>query len=1094
MTKARGLDDESVAAALRAYQAALDAGDEPDRAGILARFPDLSDELAGCLDGLDLLYRVAPHLKDETADESVLRATSLGDFRILREVGRGGMGVVYEAEQMSLGRRVALKVLPFAAVLDSRYLQRFRNEAQAAAHLHHANIVPVHAVGCERGVHYYAMQFIEGATLAALIGELKNLAGNRGQRDSSPALAAIAREGTAESPHYCRAVAELGVQAAAALEYAHESGVVHRDIKPPNLIVDAKGQLWITDFGLASTRNDTGLTMTGDIVGTLRYMSPEQSLGRRKGVDHRTDIYSLAVTLYELVTLRQAFPGDNHRTILREIASKEPIRPRAINPATPPELETVLLKAMAKDPADRYSTAKEFGDDLQRYLEDRPIHARRPSALKRAAKWSRRHPAAVWATAVIVVLALAGLIAGNIAIARQRDDANEARDAATAANRARDARFEEMRGLVDRMLTRVAVELKDRPHMEALRRELLEEALAFYRGYLERKAGDPEARAETARAHARVADICTQLGQRGRAEKAYERAIELGEALVEQFPDIPEYKLLLARVLHDSVRIIWLADRFDEIERRLRRAASLTDELLATSPSQRAYRHIAARVQRAIGALLVELGRPGDAEVAFERARAVWKSLVDQNPNEAELQQGLASVVADLVHRMIATNRFAEAEKMVRGHTSLIERLLSASATPTLRQAHGDSWQMLGLVLEHEERFQEAITAYRKACPIFDALSREFPGVPTFASKSAHVLTRLSAAYGRLGRWKDAVQAGRECVEKLGALVTSYPDLPRYKTDLAAAHGDLGTLYSWAQRPEDAEREYKRAIEIHDALADTLHNAFDRHNRAVAYYNLSQTVRDRVQAERLCRRSIELLRGIVEDHGTVALYRQTLARSLATLGKALRDSAQGFDEGKACFEEAVKIMKALVDAYAENPEYPIDLARYHLWYALLCETQPAEQQTAAREYRNAVRLFPNEVELLNRLAWFLATCSDRDVRNPSEAVEVAERAVEAAPEDAGVRNTLGVALYRNGDWKAAVKALDRSMQLASGGDAYDWLVLAMAYWQLGDKQLARKWCDKAVAWMDENKSDDDELKRLRAEAEKVLGIQKETGD
>ncbi|MHC4732412.1 MAG: protein kinase domain-containing protein, partial [Planctomycetota bacterium] len=233
------LDDERIVCELRTYQAALEAGELPDRAGLLARFPEMADELAGVLDGLDFVNQVAPQLQEGAhRDGDLHSSTPVGDFRILKEVGRGGMGVVYEAEQMSLGRRVALKVLPFAAVLDSRYLQRFKNEAQAAAHLHHTNIVPVYAVGNDRGVHYYAMQFIEGPTVAGLIEELRSLAGNGTGRDSSPALAAIAKDRTTESPRYCRAVANLGIQAAEALDYAHESGVIHRDIKPPNLIVD----------------------------------------------------------------------------------------------------------------------------------------------------------------------------------------------------------------------------------------------------------------------------------------------------------------------------------------------------------------------------------------------------------------------------------------------------------------------------------------------------------------------------------------------------------------------------------------------------------------------------------------------------------------------------------------------------------------------------------------------------------------------------------------------------------------------------------------------------------------------------------------
>ena len=231
----------------------------------------------------------------------------LGDFRILREVGRGGMGIVYEATQISLQRRVALKILPFAAVFDQRRLERFQKEVRAAAALSHPNVTGIYSVGCEQGVHYYAMQYVEGQTLAEII---KSLPGS-----SLPSYG---------SPEFFRSVAELGVQAAVGLAYAHEKGVIHRDVKPSNLIVDAGGHLWVTDFGIATTCGNADLTATGNSLGTLRYMSPEQISGHRDGLSRHTDIYSLGVTLYELLSLRPAFPDPEPHQLMRRISEARP--------------------------------------------------------------------------------------------------------------------------------------------------------------------------------------------------------------------------------------------------------------------------------------------------------------------------------------------------------------------------------------------------------------------------------------------------------------------------------------------------------------------------------------------------------------------------------------------------------------------------------------------------------------------------------------------------------------------------------------------------------------------------------------------------
>jgi serine/threonine protein kinase/tetratricopeptide (TPR) repeat protein len=351
---------------------------------------------------------------------------TLGDYRIVREVGRGGMGVVYEAEQLSLRRRVALKVLPFAAVMDPRHLQRFRNEALAAASLDHPHAVKVYGVGCERGVHYIAMQFVDGRTLADLIRERRGEAvrpapGADATRtyaaDTASTVSAEVRAPSSSRAKgdaaYFRRVAGWGAQAAEALEHAHGLGVVHRDVKPGNLLVDGRGELHVADFGLAKLAADPGVTVTGDLLGTLRYMSPEQAAAKHDLVDHRSDVYSLGVTLYELLTLEPAFAGQGREEILSRIASAEPVAPRKLERSVPRDLETVVLKAMEKDPARRYQSAQELADDLRRFLGAEPIRARRPGLTDRTAKWVRRHRAAVGAVlgaALVVLPTLVGIV------------------------------------------------------------------------------------------------------------------------------------------------------------------------------------------------------------------------------------------------------------------------------------------------------------------------------------------------------------------------------------------------------------------------------------------------------------------------------------------------------------------------------------------------------------------------------------------------------------------------------------------------------------------------------------------------------------
>jgi serine/threonine protein kinase len=504
----------------------LQAGEPVDISACVRKHPEYGPQLRELLPAVQMLAEVGSAAESSRRGGAASHQSGiagepvtgvLGDFRIVREIGRGGMGIVYEAEQISLGRKVALKVLPFAAALDAKHLQRFINEAQAAAHLHHTNIVPVYAVGADRGLHFYAMQLIEGQNLAAVIADLRTHrsssdSGLRNGGDDGPAptgapgksetsisvLAQLPTERSDRSGSFFRTIARLTAQAAEGLDYAHELGIVHRDVKPANLLVDRRGNVWITDFGLAQVHADTALTQTGDLLGTLRYMSPEQADGQRTLIDPRADVYSLGATLYELLTLRPIFDGTNRQRLLYQIAHDEPRPPRSWDRSIPSELETIVLKAVAKVPAERYASARALADDLQRFLRHEPIRARRPTLAHRARKWLRRHPAMLGVGAVLLALVAVGSFISARLIEAEQEKTRQSYERERQRAEEAEERFQLARRSVDELIQLAEEELGARPNLQWLRKRMLMAALAYYQELIDRRRNDPEARAELA--------------------------------------------------------------------------------------------------------------------------------------------------------------------------------------------------------------------------------------------------------------------------------------------------------------------------------------------------------------------------------------------------------------------------------------------------------------------------------------------------------------------------------------------------------------------------------------------------------------------
>jgi len=416
-------DDDRVADLLAEWRERRERGEDVSARDLIRDHPDLAEELSARLAVLEIIDQAYP----ETIERPSGVPAEIGEFRILREIGRGGMGVVYEAEQTSLRRVVALKVLSLSVIGMAQAVKRFRREAQAASRLHHKNIVPVHAMGHEGGYWYYAMELVEGRSLGQVVGELKSIA-EASPTGSSPGTvvddstpppdvpepssetSGLLGTGTGKHAYYVR-VAEMFTGVAEALEVAHEEGIVHRDIKPANLLLDAEGTLKIVDFGLARLEGEgPPMTLTGDLLGTPAYMSPEQALARREGIDHRTDIYSLGATMYEVLTLRPPFRGKTLPEICSQIINREPSPLRRENRHVPRDLETIVQKAMEKDSARRYRSAGEFARDLRRFAEGGSIRARRIGPLGRSWRRVKRNRIRTTLVAAVIVLAVCGAL------------------------------------------------------------------------------------------------------------------------------------------------------------------------------------------------------------------------------------------------------------------------------------------------------------------------------------------------------------------------------------------------------------------------------------------------------------------------------------------------------------------------------------------------------------------------------------------------------------------------------------------------------------------------------------------------------------
>lgn len=498
---------EQVATIVERCMLALESGQQVDIETFVSEHPELQESLRRCLSSLQMLHQAVGELPSENKFANTpTPGTHLGDFLLHREIGRGGMGVVYAATQVSLNRTVALKVLPESLWLQPKRARRFQLEAQAAALLQHPNIIPIYAIGAEGNTRFYAMPLIDGQSL-------DHLPKNRwAENNFQPLL-------------------DIAIAAGNALQHAHDLGVIHRDVKPSNLIYDRHEKIWVTDFGLAQQIHHHNLTITGELVGTLNYMSPEQAQG--EPIDHRTDIYSFAATLYELCTGRKVVRGTNVADTLRCIQNEEPTPPRNLQPAIPIDLETILLKGLAKERSERYASMADMVQDLTALRDGLPIRGQRPSLWMRTQRWIKRNPQTAKITVVCGILTtLTTLVALLVLVIKQ----NEVQAALLKSEQHRQTAEQNYwlgRDLLDKWNSEVIPQLADENIAPTIRQEMLADSIEFYQHYLDQDSRPTDESLAPSATLTRV-----QLAEAYASSQQWQQAVEQLELAVKSQPQL----------------------------------------------------------------------------------------------------------------------------------------------------------------------------------------------------------------------------------------------------------------------------------------------------------------------------------------------------------------------------------------------------------------------------------------------------------------------------------------------------------------------------------------------------------------------------
>jgi serine/threonine-protein kinase len=742
------------------------------------------------------------------APDFVGEPTSSGlRFCVLRPHAEGGLGKVSVARDRELSRDVALKEIKPEYAHNAQAQARFLCEAEITGALEHPGVVPVYGLGRHAdGRPYYAMRFVQGNSLQQAI---ERFHATEWGRHKSGERALALRELLARFVAVCNAVA-----------YAHSRGVVHRDIKPANALLGPYGETLLVDWGLAKllkpaegetqppegfvqpSSNKGVATQAGAVVGTPAYMAPEQASGGTVGP--AVDVYGLGATLYHLLTGQPPFAGLDVADVLRQVAQSPCLPAREISSTVPAALSAVCKKAMAREPAQRYSAAKEVAAEVERWLADEPVSAYREPWPARLARWGRRHRPVVASAAALLLTVVLALAVGIVAVNREKKRTEAALAAESQARqRTRDALDEMSSQVIEDWLSR-------RGQLEPAQRDFLQKALTHYEAFAAESGHTEETRHSVADAYLRVGKIRYRLGHHPEAEAAYRRARQLYTSLVDDFPAVPRYRQQLA--LSHNILALLLNDTGHALEAEAahRDALEIRKRLVEDFPAVPQHWQDLAASHNNLGNLLKDTGRAKEAEAAYSNALELRKRLATDVSAKPQHQQELALSHNNLGVLLEETGRPTEAEAAYRNALDIQKRLAAdSSAPPSYRQELAVTYANLGNLLSDTGRPKEAEAAYRDAVALRKRLAADFPTVPAYRQQLARSYHNLGILLKDTGRIPDAEAAYREAVAILQRLAADFPSMPDCHNELANTLDGLAEL-------AQGRKDYQSALQLLD--------------------------------------------------------------------------------------------------------------------------------------------------------------------------------------------------------------------------------------------------------------------------------------